>query len=52
MVTASDIEHMRRSQIRSANIGNGLLPVVACVLIVGGVKISQQCLGLYSKIRY
>lgn len=37
MVTASDIKHLKRSQTRSANISSWLLPVVACVLIVGGV---------------
>ena len=37
MLTASDIKHLRRSQTRSAKIGIWLLPVVTCVLIVGGV---------------
>jgi hypothetical protein len=37
MVTASDIEHLKRSQTRSASIGSWLLPLVGCVLIVGGV---------------
>jgi hypothetical protein len=37
MLTASDIKHLKRSQTRSAKIGIWLLPVVTCVLIVGGV---------------
>jgi hypothetical protein len=37
MLTAGDIKHLKRSQTRSAKIGIWLLPVVACVLIVGGV---------------
>lgn len=36
MVTASDIEHLKRSQTRRASIGSWLLPLVACVLIIGG----------------
>ena len=37
MLTASDIKYLKRSQTRSAKIGIWLLPVVTCVLIVGGV---------------
>ena len=37
MLTANDIKHLKRSQTRSAKIGMWLLPVVTCVLIVGGV---------------
>lgn len=37
MLEVSDIKHLKRSQTRSAKIGIWFLPVVACVLIVGGV---------------
>lgn len=37
MLTANDIRHLKRSQTRNAKIGIWLLPVVTCVLLVGGV---------------
>ena len=37
MLTANDIKHLKRSQTRSAKIGVWLLPMVTCVLIIGGV---------------
>jgi hypothetical protein len=37
MLTANDIKHLKRSQTKGGKIGIWALPVIACVLIVGGV---------------
>lgn len=37
MLTASDMRHLKRSQTSTARMGTWLLPVMTCILIVGGV---------------